>query len=69
MSKGLYNKYTVINNETGQVVGGCFVLRPHKDFAACMAMYEYADRTNDVELAQDIREMLKQKNLEGLGDE
>ncbi|GAA0853530.1 hypothetical protein [Paenibacillus sp. Cedars] len=52
---GLYNKYTVIDNETGRAVdGSCFVLLPDKDVAAAGALFQYADLTPNTELAMDI---------------
>lgn len=52
--KGLYGKYTVINNDTGEEVTDCFVLRPKKDMAARAALKAYARATEDIPLAEDI---------------
>lgn len=52
--KGLYSKYTVIENETGEEVGGCFVLRPKKDKAARVALKAYAQATDNIQLSEDI---------------
>lgn len=53
--EGLYNKYTVINNETGkQVEGACFVLRPDRDNAAYGALLLYAELTTNTDLAVDL---------------
>lgn len=45
--RGLYDKYTVINNKTGKEVEGCFVLRPNKDSHAFWAVFEYASRCKE----------------------
>ncbi|MGW8822243.1 LexA family protein [Paenibacillus lautus] len=56
---GLYDKYTVINNETGQAIDGpCFVLRPDKDAAAIGALLQYAESTPNTDLAMDITRWL-----------
>jgi SOS-response transcriptional repressor LexA len=56
---GLYDKYTVINNETGQAIDGvCFVLRPDKDAAAFGALLQYAELTPNTDLAMDITRWL-----------
>ena len=52
--RGLYGKYTVIKNETGETVDDCFVLRPNKDPAALKALQIYADFTDDKQLAEDL---------------
>lgn len=52
--KGLYNKFTVINNETGEEVKDCFVLRPEIDYAARQALETYALCTPNKELMVDI---------------
>lgn len=57
--EGLYNKYTVINNETGkQVDGACFVLRPDRDTAAYGALLLYAKLTSNTDLAMDLTRWL-----------
>lgn len=44
--KGLYNKYIVINRETGkEAEGAYFVLQPDKDAAARPALLRYAEET------------------------
>lgn len=54
---GLYGKYSVINNETGEQVADCFVLRPERDIAALHALSEYAARCwHDEQLQNDLRE-------------
>ncbi|MCM3257125.1 hypothetical protein M3664_04920 [Paenibacillus lautus] len=54
-NKGLYKKYTIINNETGQEVEGeYFVLKPENDPAARAALIHYATRTENKELGKDI---------------
>lgn len=51
---GLYEKYEVLKD--GEPVEDCFVLEPESDKAARLALEEYARRTDDEELAQDLRE-------------
>ncbi|MCP1134365.1 hypothetical protein NKT34_13755 [Paenibacillus polysaccharolyticus] len=54
-NKGLYNKYTVINRETGkEAEGDYFILKPGKDKAARMALLEYAASTDNTLLAVDL---------------
>lgn len=53
--KGLYNKYQIINRETGQeTVGAYFVLKPATDQAARAALKTYALVTDNKQLASDI---------------
>lgn len=53
--KGLYNKYKIINQETGQeATSECFVLKPAKDPAARAALSAYAKATDNQQLAADI---------------
>lgn len=53
--KGLYNKYTIIKNETGKkVTDRCFVLKPDQDPAAREALRTYAKATKNEELAKDL---------------
>lgn len=53
--KGLYNKYQIINRETGQEADGdYFVLKPAKDSAARAALMAYADATDNEQLAMEI---------------
>jgi len=54
-NKGLYNKYRVINRETGQEAEGeYFVLKPVKDPAARAALEAYAEATNNENLRVDL---------------
>ncbi|MFK3938918.1 hypothetical protein ACI2JA_15570 [Alkalihalobacillus sp. NPDC078783] len=53
--KGLYEKYTVINNETAKPVEGfTFTLSPEKDPAAAYALKKYAEMTTNEQLATEI---------------
>lgn len=53
---GLYEKYRVIKNATGEEVEGCFVLRPDRDVAALHALSEYAAHCrHDEQLQNDLR--------------
>nr|WP_145401711.1 hypothetical protein [Paenibacillus xylanexedens] len=53
--RGVYSKYTIIDNETGeQALGEYFVLNPIKDYAARKALMEYANSTKNQQLAMDI---------------
>lgn len=55
----LYNKYQIINRETGtEADGQYFVLKPEKDSAARAALLAYASITNNEELAMDITKWL-----------
>ena len=67
MSKGLYEKYTVINNETGKRIEGMvFILRPDRDVVALKALDTYAEYTNNVLLKEDLHEFTKhQQRLKG----
>ena len=40
--RGVYSKYTVIKESTGEVLDDCFVLRPAKDEHARAALLAYA---------------------------
>ena len=52
MNKGLYDKYTIINNETGKKVEcGYFVLKPEIDKVAREAIRAYAFRTENQDLS------------------
>lgn len=55
--RGLYQKYTVTNAETGEEVEGCFVLKPENDTAARQALLSYAlwCEPEQPQLAQDLR--------------
>ena len=53
--KGLYNKYTVINNVTGnEVSDDLFVLKPKNDPAARAAILVYATVTSHYKLSIDL---------------
>ncbi len=52
--KGLYRKYRV--EKDGEPVENCFVLEPESDSAAREALIEYAEHTDDEDLAEDLRE-------------
>ncbi|GIO84558.1 hypothetical protein J25TS5_14900 [Paenibacillus faecis] len=55
LNKGLYNKYQIINRETGRVADGdYFVLKPATDPAARAALIAYAETTDNEQLAMDI---------------
>jgi hypothetical protein len=52
---GLYNKYTVINKETGEeTTDRLFILKPDKDPAARAALKAYAAATDNEKLAKDL---------------
>jgi len=51
--RGLYEKYEV--RKDGEPVESCFVLEPESDSAAREALIEYAEHTDDEELAADLR--------------
>ncbi|MFD3260865.1 hypothetical protein ACE3MQ_19915 [Paenibacillus lentus] len=54
-NRGLYDKYKIINRETGQEVeGNRFVLHPANDPAARAALETYAATTNNVQLELEI---------------
>ncbi|MFF2016242.1 hypothetical protein [Paenibacillus sp. NPDC058177] len=54
-TKGLYNKYQIINRETGQEADGqFFVLKPASDPAARAALVTYAEATSNEQLGIDI---------------
>ncbi|TYA10972.1 hypothetical protein FRY98_24715 [Paenibacillus faecis] len=55
LNKGLYNKYQIINRETGrEVEGDYFVLKPATDPAARAALEAYAEATNNENLKVDL---------------
>lgn len=57
---GLYNKYLVLNRETGkEAEGDYFILKPETDAAARTALMTYAAFTDNVQLAVDIRNWVK----------
>jgi hypothetical protein len=53
---GLYTKYTIINNETRELVENAFVLKPEKDIHAAYALRKYAEevRSENPSLANDL---------------
>ena len=53
---GMYPKFTVIKNATGEMAYGCFVLRPDRDPASRVALAAYADevRAEYPLLARDL---------------
>lgn len=54
-TKGLYNKYQIINRETGkESEGDYFVLKPVTDPAARAALMAYAEATDNEQLATEI---------------
>lgn len=57
---GLYSKYTVVNNSTGELVTDCFVLKPLKDKTARKALLFYADNCKTPQLSADIKEWLQE---------
>jgi hypothetical protein len=58
--KGLYKKYTVINNDTGkEIEGEAFILRPDRDITAVVALEAYAETTENQALKQDLKEWVK----------
>lgn len=52
--RGLYGKYEV--RKDGEPVEECFVLEPESDSAARKALIEYAEATDNEQLAEDLRE-------------
>lgn len=60
MDKGLYNKYTVIDSETGEEVIGCFVLKPYKDPIALECLELYAKSCEGTLLSHDLREFTRE---------
>ena len=57
---GLYSKYTVVKNSTGELVTDCFVLKPLKDETARKALLFYADNCKIPQLSADIKEWLQE---------
>lgn len=54
-NRGLYNKYQIINRNTGKEVDGdYFILKPSNDPAARAALDAYAEATDNEQLAMDI---------------
>ncbi|MGG4267403.1 hypothetical protein [Peribacillus simplex] len=52
--QGLYDKYTVLNNETGEEVTGVFILKPETDPIAIAALQKYAELTTNKELENNL---------------
>lgn len=57
--RGLYNKYRVISEETGEEVYGCFVLKPQRDKAARKAIIKYAEETSNKLLRKGLIEWME----------
>jgi len=62
--KGLYPKYTITNNETGEEVRGAFILKPENDPHARTALAAYATSIQEANpiLGKQIREWMAQLN-------
>lgn len=58
MDKGIYDKYTVINNHTGDKVEDCFVLKPSTDKNAIKALREYANLNKNSLIGSELNEWL-----------
>lgn len=60
LTRGLYDKYTVIRNDTGEEVRGTFTLRPEVDPVARIALRAYAEAVRDENehLAVDLLDWL-----------
>lgn len=61
-NKGLYDKFIIIDKETGKIVEeATFTLVPRIDAAAVGALHVYASliEINNPELAYDIRQLLR----------
>lgn len=53
--RGLYNKYEIVNRETGKTADGdYFILNPQNDPAALVALEAYATSTTNMKLAEDL---------------
>jgi len=63
--KGLYEKYTVIKNSTGEEVQGVFILKPESDPIAIAALQTYAELTDNETLAQDLTGWIEVMELMG----
>ena len=59
MTSGLYDKYSVVNKETGEQAKGVFVLKPSSDPAALKALKTYAEATTNFILKSEIEEWIK----------
>jgi hypothetical protein len=60
LEQGLYKKFTVINNETGEEVQEqTFTLNPQTDPIAKSALLHYASETPNQALRNDIRNWLQ----------
>lgn len=54
MAQGLYHKYNVFDAETGEPIGGAFVLLPETDPIAEEALDCYAEATGNLTLQEDL---------------
>ena len=69
--RGLYEKYVVINRETGEEVHDAFVLRPATDRAARTALSIYGDimyEQGNEALARDIEAWVFDLDCKEAGD-
>jgi hypothetical protein len=66
--QGMYEKYTVTNVRTGEIVKDCFILRPGSDPHAIPALRAYAGsvKKKDPQLSDDLTRWLNR--LEGKPD-
>ncbi|WP_049894990.1 hypothetical protein [Paenibacillus antibioticophila] len=65
-NKGLYNKFKIVNRETGEEADGdFFVLKPINDPAARAALLTYAEKTDNKQLAVDIKVWLHTLSIGG----
>jgi len=60
---GLRIKYNVYKVANGSLINNCFVLRPDKDPAAVEALKRYAETTENLQLAEDIRKWIATPNV------
>jgi hypothetical protein len=60
--QGLFNKYTLINNETGKAAEGEYFILKLTDPAALKALLTYADHTDNLLLANDLRDLVASKS-------
>lgn len=65
--KGLYDKYIVIENSTGEEVTEVFVLKPDTDPIAIAALQKYAELTSNKELESNLSVWIE--TLEMMGSE
>jgi hypothetical protein len=65
--RGLYNKYKILDCETGEEKqGSYFVLNPEKDPAAISALKRYVEMTPNRQLASDIENWLEAMEMMGV---